>query len=153
MEDRRQIVLTIVLVLLGSSVLQTSTGQTQSSSIQRSMRYTTRSIDDAKAWQMDVRARLLHLLKLDDLISKRSTIPFNPKNLFYADRETYHVEELEINSTSGRRIRVVVTIPNSIEAAVPAVVCMGGHGSNLYQHRLCALCAAASHVVYRAHRP
>lgn len=132
MEERRRIVLTIVLVVLSSSFLLKSMGLNQSSSIQRSMEYTARSADDAKAWQMDVRARLLRLLKIDDLISKRSTIPFSPKELFYADRGTYHVEELEINSTSSRRIRVVLIIPNSIEGAVPAVVCIGGHGSNLY---------------------
>ena len=96
------------------------------------MAYTSRSSDAAKAWQVDLRARLLRLLKIDDLMPKRSSIPFSPKQLFRADKETYHVREVEINSTSTRRIRVVVTIPNSIEGSVPAVVCIGGHGSSLY---------------------
>jgi len=96
------------------------------------MAYTSRSADDAGAWQADVRARLFQLLNMDDLMPKRRSIPFSPKQLFRADRETYHVKEVEIGSTSTRRIRVVVTIPNSIEGSVPAVVCVGGHGSSLY---------------------
>jgi hypothetical protein len=96
------------------------------------MGYTSRPTDDARAWQVDVRARLFKLLKMDDLIPKRISIPFSPKELLRADKETYHVKEVEISSTSSRRIRVVMTIPNSIESTVPAVVCVGGHGSNLY---------------------
>ena len=132
MDDHRRIVLTIVLVFLSGSVLQASTEHDQSISSQRSMGYTSRSTDDARAWQVDVRARLFQLLKTDDLIPKRSSIPFSPKELLRADRERYHVKEVEINSTSSRRMRVVVTIPNSIKGTVPAVVCVGGHGSNLY---------------------
>ena len=96
------------------------------------MGYTSRSTDDARAWQVDVRDRLFQLLKMDELIPKRSSIPLNPKELLRVDKETYHMKEVEIRSTSSRRIRVVVTIPNSIECTVPAVVCVGGHGSNLY---------------------
>ncbi len=132
MGDHRRIVLTMVLAFLSGSVLQASAEHDQSSSSQRSMGYTSRSTDDAKAWQVDVRARLFKLLKMDDLIPKRSSIPFSPKELLRANTKTYHVKEVEISSTSSRRIRIAVTIPNSIKGAVPAVVCVGGHGSNLY---------------------
>ncbi len=96
------------------------------------MRYTSRSADDAKAWQREVRVRLLQRLKLDDLISKRNLIPFDPKELSGADRGTFRVTEIEINSTSSRHIRMVVTVPRGTDGPVPAVVCIGGHGSNLY---------------------
>ncbi|MHC4353625.1 MAG: dienelactone hydrolase family protein [Planctomycetota bacterium] len=96
------------------------------------MEYTSRSADDAGAWQADVRARLFKLLKMDDLAARRSPIPFDPKELFHAHKETYRVKEVEINSTSTRRIRIVVTVPNVTKDTVPAVVCLGGHGSNLY---------------------
>ena len=44
----------------------------------------------------------------------------------------YRVQEIEINSTPGRRIRIIVTTPVSQNGPRPAVVCIGGHGSDLY---------------------
>jgi hypothetical protein len=126
-----QTVLTMVIVFLSGSVLHASTEQSQNPSPQPSMKYTSRSADDASAWQVDVRARLFRLLKLDELFSTRSSIPFHPKELLRTDQDTYHVKEMEISATSTRRIRIVVTLPNSPAGPVPAVVCVGGHGSDL----------------------
>ncbi len=132
MDDHRRILLTVVLAFFSGSVVQASTEHDRSNLSQRSMGYTSRSADDARAWQADVRAGLFKLLKMDDLAARRSPIPFNPEELLRAHKEAYHVKEVEISSTSTRRIRIVVTVPNLIEDAVPAVVCIGGHGSNLY---------------------
>ncbi|MHC4228723.1 MAG: alpha/beta hydrolase family protein, partial [Planctomycetota bacterium] len=96
------------------------------------MKYTSRSADDAKSWQSNVRAELSQLLKIDDLVRTKDAILLEPEVLFSADRHTYRVRELEINSTSTRRIRLVVTIPTVHRGSLPAVVCMGGHGSSLY---------------------
>jgi len=96
------------------------------------MRYTSRPKEETGAWQEEVRTRLFQLLKIDKLLRKRNSIPFNSKVLSSADKGTYRVMEVEINSTSNRRIRVIVTIPNSKAKLVPAVVCIGGHGSSLY---------------------
>jgi hypothetical protein len=96
------------------------------------MRYTSRPTSDATTWQKDVRARLFQLLKMDNSLQRRSSIPFSAKELSRADRGTYNIMEVEINSTLSRRIRVVVTIPDSKDKPVPAVVCIGGHGSSLY---------------------
>ena len=130
MDNHRRILLTIVLA--SCSVLPASIERDQDSASRRSMAYTSQSADAARAWQVDVRARLLRRLKIDDLMPTRSSIPFDPKEIFRADKETYYVREVEISSTSTRRIRVVVTIPDSIEEPVPAIVCIGGHGSSLY---------------------
>jgi hypothetical protein len=98
----------------------------------RTMRYTSRPADDAKAWQIDLRARLFTALKLDDLIRDKKSIALYPKVLSAADKGAYRVEELEINSTPGRRIRVIFTMPASQDGPRPAVVCIGGHGSDLH---------------------
>jgi hypothetical protein len=98
----------------------------------RTMRYTTRPADSAKAWQTDVRTRLLTLLKIDDLLREKKAIPLEPKKLSSTDKDAYRVEELEINSTPGRRIRIIVTVPASQKGPRPTVVCIGGHGSDLY---------------------
>ena len=111
------------------------------SDVSRTMRYTSRSADQAGTWQGAVRAKLSALLKIDDLSRSKSDIPLAPKGTgerFFAptstDKAGYTVEELEINSTTGRRIRVIVTVP-TVEtqhlASLPAVVCIGGHGSDL----------------------
>jgi Acetyl xylan esterase (AXE1) len=96
------------------------------------MKYSTRSPDAAKAWQSDVRAKLLARLKLDDLVREKKTIALEPRKLSAADKGFFRVEELEINSTPGRRIRLLVTMPVAQSGPGPAVVCIGGHGSDLY---------------------
>jgi hypothetical protein len=98
----------------------------------RTMRYTARLPESAKAWQTDVRARLFTALKLDDLVRDRKSIALDHRRLSSAGKGSYKVEELEINSTPDRRIRIIVTVPASEDGLRPAVVCIGGHGSDLY---------------------
>ena len=132
MYTHRRIIIAIIFAFLSDSVLLAAPKQDQTILQQRSMRYTSRSAGDAKAWQEDVRTKLFQLLKMDNLLQRRSSIPFGAKELSRADKGTYHIMEVEINSTLNRRIRVVVTIPSSKTRPVPAVVCIGGHGSDLY---------------------
>jgi hypothetical protein len=96
------------------------------------MKYTPRPAAEARIWQRDVRAQLLSRLKLDDLLREKQAIALNPTKLSSTDKGLFRVEELEINSTPGRRIRIIVTLPVSQNGPRPAVVCMGGHGSDLY---------------------
>ncbi len=98
----------------------------------RTMQYTSRPAEDARAWQNTVRARLSALLKIDDLLQDKNAIGLSPKRLSSTGRGAYSVEELEINSTANRRIRILVTTPTSRDKRTPAVVCIGGHGSDLY---------------------
>ena len=121
-----------VFAFLSNPVLFSTSTQGKTISRQRSMKYTSRSKEDARAWQKNARAKLYQLLKMDNTIQGRNSIPFNAKELFRADKGTYHIIEIEINSTSKRHIRAVVTIPNSKTKLFPAVVCIGGHGSSLY---------------------
>jgi hypothetical protein len=97
---------------------------------QRCMQYRPRSAEEAKAWQGQVRAKLESLLKIDDLIQARHSIPLKPKRISLVNRGPYQVEELDINSTPGRRIRIIVTTPNTQDGSCPAVLCIGGHGSS-----------------------
>ncbi|MBW7991743.1 MAG: hypothetical protein FVQ84_17245 [Planctomycetes bacterium] len=132
MVNHRRIIMVTVFAFLSNSVLLSAPKQDHTIARQRSMRYTSRPKADTKAWQEDVRAKLYQLLKMDNSPQGRSSIPFSAKEISRADRGIYNIMEVEINSTSSRRIRVVVTIPNSKDKPVPAVVCIGGHGSNLY---------------------
>jgi len=132
MDKHTQITLAIVFMCLNSLILGAAPKQDQTVPAQRSAKYTSRSAEAATTWQKDVRAKLFELLNMNDLVRKRSSIPLNTKELSSTDRQTYHVREMEINSTSSRRIKIVVTVPASKSKSVPAVVCVGGHGSNLY---------------------
>ncbi len=98
----------------------------------RKMEYTSGSANRAKAWQRRVRAKLAALLKIDDLLQNQSDIPLAPKKLSSVNKGSYTVEEVEISSTPNRRIRIIVTLPITQNKPVPAVVCIGGHGSDLY---------------------
>ncbi len=94
-------------------------------------RYTPGSRDDALKWQEELRGRFALLLKIDDLIAKRSSIPFKTKELSSQQKGGFIVKTIEINTTPGRRITCVVTIPDTGKEPFPAVVCLGGHGSTL----------------------
>ncbi|MBM4025954.1 MAG: hypothetical protein FJ280_11205, partial [Planctomycetes bacterium] len=122
--------LTICLCIVLSIGGRTSAGP--SAGTGRTMRYTPRSAEEARAWQADVRARLGTLLRIDDLVRQRQALPLEPRTLTSTDEGAYRVEELEIRSTPGRRIRIVVTRPTRPQSPSPAVVCVGGHGSDLY---------------------
>ncbi|KPK70833.1 MAG: hypothetical protein AMJ84_07275 [Acidithiobacillales bacterium SM23_46] len=96
----------------------------------RTMKYTSRSKEDAIAWQKELRARLFRILNLDDLVSRETRIPFHPKVLSSEEKEQYVLQEIEINSTPARRIRVILTLPRDAESSHPAVVCIHGHGGD-----------------------
>jgi len=114
--------MTIIVVFFTGFVMSASQKQRSSISTQRSMRYTSKPSNDAKTWQNNVRDELFQLLKMDDLITYKNFISLNPKELSQAGGSTYHVKEVEINSTLSRRIRIIVTIPRAIRGLVPAVV-------------------------------
>jgi dienelactone hydrolase len=94
----------------------------------RSMRYAAGTPQQAIVWQKDLRSKLAGLLKMDDLISRKAPIPFQPKALSSESREHYVFEELEIASTPGRRMTIALTRPANRKGPFPAVVCVAGHG-------------------------
>lgn len=98
----------------------------------RSMKYSSRSANDAVVWQIDLRARLGRLLEINDLWTIQEEIPLNPKETFSENRGDYLLKEVEINSTPGRRIRVIITLPLKSQGPWPAVICIHGHGGYLY---------------------
>ncbi len=98
----------------------------------RKMRYKPGTPEQTVAWQIDVRTKLFKALKLDDLLAKLSQIPFDPKEVGTWEMPGCTVKEMTIQSTPGRRIEIVLTIPQKSEGPLPAVVCIGGHGSNQF---------------------
>ncbi len=100
----------------------------------RTMRYTSRSQEAAVDWQREVRAKLFDAMKMNDLVATGRTVPLEPKITSSQDKEKYRLEEIELSSTPGRRIKTVVTHPRPEQATCPAVVCIHGHGGN--RHRV-----------------
>ena len=98
----------------------------------RKMRYKPGTPEQTVAWQNDVRAKLLKALKLDDLLPKAGQIPFDAKEIKTYEMPGFTVKEMTIQSTPGRRIEIVLTIPKKSDGPLPAVVCIGGHGSNQF---------------------
>ena len=96
----------------------------------RTMRYTSRSTAAAVAWQKEVRSRLQHILMLDDLVSTREQIALDPVIVSTEQKESYLLQEVELNSTRDRRIRLVLTTPQQNNALCPAVACIHGHGGD-----------------------
>ena len=96
----------------------------------RTMKYSPRSALAAKAWQKDLRERLFRALKMEDLVAGENGLDVKPRIVGTTDRETYTEQEIEFQSTPGRAIRVVVTLPKNAPLPCPAVVCIHGHGGN-----------------------
>jgi hypothetical protein len=100
--------------------------------------FSAQSADEVQKWQADCRTLLFDLLKLTDLQATRGDggkpIPFDVKTLSTEDRGKYTWNEIELNSTSTRRIKAILTIPKSDEKnskeKFPAVVCIHGHGGH-----------------------
>jgi hypothetical protein len=96
----------------------------------RSIKYTSRPQAEAEAWQQDVRKRVWPLLKLNDLVAKEAAIALHPAQLSSERKDGYELQEIEINSTPTRRIKVLVARPAAVGSPRPAVVCIHGHGGN-----------------------
>ncbi len=94
----------------------------------RSMKYESGTQQQAIVWQKELRSKFVSLLKMDDLISRETDIPLNPKTISSEKKEKYVLHEMEINSTPGRRIQIVLTLPTNTKGLLPAVVCIAGHG-------------------------
>ena len=60
------------------------------------MKYTSRAADAAEKWQRDLRARLLRLLKLVDLVTSRTRIALKPRVIRVESKDAYEEREIEI---------------------------------------------------------
>jgi esterase/lipase len=97
----------------------------------RTLQYIQGTTAQAVVWQQRVRLQLAHALKLEDL-RQGGAGPLTPQVLNEDERDGYTYRELEINSTPGRRVSVVLTLPTAVATPVPAVVCIHGHGGDRY---------------------
>jgi Prolyl oligopeptidase family len=94
----------------------------------RSLKYRPASKAAAVRWQKDVRTKLARLLRIDDLQAAR--IPLATQVLSTSERPGYVLQEVEIASTPGRRIKAMLSLPRGWRLPYPAVVCIHGHGGN-----------------------
>ncbi len=98
----------------------------------RTLRYTPRSAEEARAWQKDLRSRFFTLLKLDDLVVSKESLKIAMSVLSAQTKEGFEWREIEFQSTPGRRIKAVLTIPTDKDGKHPAVVCIHGHGGDRF---------------------
>jgi hypothetical protein len=99
----------------------------------RSMKYSARSVRGAASWQEDLHSRFSCLMKIDDLLAvSKAGLKLAPEIIKTEDKGSYLLKEVEINSTPSRRIKIVLTIPATEMNKLPAIVCIHGHGGQLY---------------------
>jgi hypothetical protein len=98
----------------------------------RTMRYKPGTPEQIAAWQSELRTRLFKLMKLDDLVPKLNEIPFDAKEVRTWEMPGFTVKEMTIQSTPSRRMEIVLTLPKESKGPLPAVVCIGGHGSRKF---------------------
>lgn len=113
------------------------------------MNYSSMPSKEAIAWQKDLRAKLFHILKMDDLVSGRTHVYFSTKALSSEKRGKYVFRDVEINRTPGRRIQLTITLPTDLKGPFPAVIAMPGHSNvsrRIAYEESEALCAYA-HVL------
>lgn len=98
----------------------------------RAMKFVPGSEIKTIEWQKELRSKMFSLLNLKDLVTSDVSIPFNARLISSAKKKNYILKELEISSTNNRRVRVILTVPSSLNKSCPAVVCVHGHGHNRY---------------------
>jgi len=113
----------------------------------RSMKYTARAQQEAIAWQKDLRSQLAGLLKMGDQVSRKAPAPLRPKTLSVEKRAKYVFKEMEIDSTPGRRIKIVLTLPTNLKGPFPAVVAVAGHGGTRHTCYESARYSRCAHVL------
>ncbi len=96
----------------------------------RSMRYTSRTPEEAQAWQSGLRLKLFDLLKLADLASGAAPIPFHAQTFSSRKEDGYVAHEMELCATPGRRQSIVLTMPVVGKGPFPAIVLIAGHGGS-----------------------
>ena len=117
-----------VFTLLTLSTFQLSAQATNL----REKQYQKADKENALQWQNELRAQLFDLLKMRDLVESDHKIDFNATQFNSEKKEGYTLKEIEINSTKSRRIKIILTIPDSDKNKFPAVICITGHGGDRY---------------------
>lgn len=85
--------------------------------------------DTIMLWQEKVRSELSKCLSLPEV----KPISFDGKKIKEEIQKGWKLEEIEIQSTSQRSIRICLGVPINTESKkYPAVVCIHGHGGNRY---------------------
>lgn len=98
----------------------------------RSMRYTPRPPEEARAWQKNLRTEFYELLKLEDLVQSGHRVAFASAVITATTREGYLFQEIGFQTTANRRIHAILTLPSDSTARHPAVVCIHGHGGDRF---------------------
>ncbi|MBI5692243.1 MAG: hypothetical protein HZC55_19340 [Verrucomicrobia bacterium] len=88
--------------------------------------------EEVERWQQDLRVRFRQLLRIDDLVADQMDLPFAEEIVASWDMGDYVAHKRSLQTTPGRRITVILTVPRNAAGPHPAVVCIGGHGSTLY---------------------
>jgi len=97
----------------------------------RRLAYKKSSPEEALAWQEGLRRDLARLMKITDLTERQERYGFDADILQEKTEEGYVEREIELQSTPGRRMRVILTLPRPAAAGrLPAVVCLHGHGGS-----------------------
>jgi len=96
----------------------------------RTMKYTSRSAEEARAWQRAVRNELFERLRFADLTESHGDIPPEPRVVATEQRDGFVLQDVHLRSTPARSITVSLASPRDVEGALPAVVCIHGHGGN-----------------------
>ena len=104
----------------------------------RSRKYTPGTRQEAILWQKKLRGSLARLMKMEDLIAQDTPLPLNPTTSSTEDRGKFILHEMEIESTPGNRIKLVLTVPKAVTGTCPAVIAIAGHSGtrhSCYQDR------------------
>jgi esterase/lipase len=96
----------------------------------RSMRYTSRSPEAARAWQEALRTTLFERLHMSDLVADEASLPLDPEVTATETREGVTLETVRLRATPGRVFQAVVARATDAKGPLPAVVCIHGHGGN-----------------------
>ncbi|HOZ49356.1 MAG TPA: hypothetical protein PLO37_19370 [Candidatus Hydrogenedentes bacterium] len=93
------------------------------------MPFTAATEAEARAWQDQVRTRLLGLVEAQN---PRSDRPLDVEVGGFAQKEGYRQADVTYTSNEGERLEATLTIPDG-DGPFPAMVCLHGHGGDRHK--------------------
>jgi len=93
----------------------------------RQMRFSARTLAEAKRWQAQVRQKLVELMMGG---TPPPRVPFQPQVLRRIEVPAggYALEEMTLQTLPDRRVHAWLAIPLKVQGKVPAVLALHGHG-------------------------
>lgn len=122
----------VVAVAIEEALLRLRQSLSATASDKAAMTFSAETKAELLGWQVELRNLLLEKLMINDLLALKNNLELLPELISQTENAHFIRQRIFLNSTSVRRIEVILTVPVAASRRDnhPAVVVIHGHGSN-----------------------